>query len=374
VNRPDDRAALLGRLVAALSKPEGDLRVALERASVTEAGIAPTMARRVWDLTLARYSPEALAGLCSQADAGLRVGVVLGVSVAVAPLRALVLPLLSGASVGLRPSRRQPTVAMLLREAMAAEGLPVWAWSGVGGEPVDRVVAYGRDETLDAMAAALPSGVEFVGYGHGYGVAVVAADDAHDAAAEAVALDVALHDQRGCLSPDADEEAVAEVALELAVEDLLRRRLDVVLDPLEVELLRVGVVDRVARAVVVVARLADAADAHDVLPAGSRVKSRRAALDRLGRRELEHLAQVRVADEREVPSSSKIGRHSRACSGAKMYSNSSRRTGEPWQRCTPCPPGGPACRAARGATPCSRGRARRRAGRAPGARPRSSSE
>jgi hypothetical protein len=203
VNRPDDRAALLGRLVAALSKPEGDLRVALERASVTEAGIAPTMARRVWDLTLARYSPEALAGLCSQADAGLRVGVVLGVSVAVAPLRALVLPLLSGASVGLRPSRRQPTVAMLLREAMAAEGLPVWAWSGVGGEPVDRVVAYGRDETLDAMAAALPSGVEFVGYGHGYGVAVVAADDAHDAAAEAVALDVALHDQRGCLSPQA---------------------------------------------------------------------------------------------------------------------------------------------------------------------------
>jgi hypothetical protein len=34
------------------------------------------------------------------------------------------------------------------------------------------------------------------------------------------------------------------------------------------------------------------------------------------------------------PSSSNIGKHSRACSGAKMYSNSSRRTGEPWQRST----------------------------------------
>ncbi len=34
------------------------------------------------------------------------------------------------------------------------------------------------------------------------------------------------------------------------------------------------------------------------------------------------------------PSSSHIGRHSRACSGAKMYSNSSSRTGEPWQRAT----------------------------------------
>jgi hypothetical protein len=34
------------------------------------------------------------------------------------------------------------------------------------------------------------------------------------------------------------------------------------------------------------------------------------------------------------PSSPHIGKHSRACSGAKMYSNSSRRTGEPWQRST----------------------------------------
>jgi len=31
------------------------------------------------------------------------------------------------------------------------------------------------------------------------------------------------------------------------------------------------------------------------------------------------------------PMRSMIDRHSRACSGAKMYSNSSRRTGEPWQ-------------------------------------------
>lgn len=220
--------ALLGRLVATLSNPEGALRRALEHASMADAGVAPAMARRVWDLTLARYTPEAMAGLCSQSDAGLRVGVVLGVSVAVAPLRALVLPLLSGASVALRPSRRQSAVATLLREAMAAEGLPVWAWSGVGSEPVNRVVAYGRDETLDAIAAALPPKVDFAGYGHGYGVAVVAAADAHDAAAEAVALDVALHDQRGCLSPQAvlvegDAEAFAT---------RVQRALDALAEPL----------------------------------------------------------------------------------------------------------------------------------------------
>ena len=67
------------------------------------------------------------------------------------------------------------------------------------------------------------------------------------------------------MDSDADEEAVREVALELGAQDLLGGGLDVVLDALELEALRVGVVDRVARAVVVVARLADRADADDVL-------------------------------------------------------------------------------------------------------------
>src|SRR5689334_8671715 len=64
---------------------------------------------------------------------------------------------------------------------------------------------------------------------------------------------------------DPDVEAMSEVALELGAQHLLRRRLDVVLDALELEALRVAVVDRVARAVVVVPRLSDRADAHDVL-------------------------------------------------------------------------------------------------------------
>src|SRR5690348_160949 len=63
---------------------------------------------------------------------------------------------------------------------------------------------------------------------------------------------------------DADIQAVSEVALELGFQDLLGCALDVVLDALEVEALLVGIVDRVARAVVVVAGLADRADAHDV--------------------------------------------------------------------------------------------------------------
>ena len=62
-----------------------------------------------------------------------------------------------------------------------------------------------------------------------------------------------------------DEEAVAEVALEIAVEDLRRCQIDVVLDALELELTRRRVVHGVTGAVVVVARLPDRTDADDVL-------------------------------------------------------------------------------------------------------------
>src|SRR5689334_20170002 len=51
----------------------------------------------------------------------------------------------------------------------------------------------------------------------------------------------------------ADEQAVPEVRLELRVEDLLGRRLDVVVGPLELEDLGLGVIDGVAGARVVVA-------------------------------------------------------------------------------------------------------------------------
>src|SRR5262245_19400448 len=54
---------------------------------------------------------------------------------------------------------------------------------------------------------------------------------------------------------DAQEQPVAEVSLEVGREDLLRGTVDVVRDPLALEGALLGVVDGVARAVVVVAGL-----------------------------------------------------------------------------------------------------------------------
>src|SRR5215471_11646393 len=78
----------------------------------------------------------------------------------------------------------------------------------------------------------------------------------------------------GCRRLDADEEAVREVSLELGAEDLVGRRLDVVLDALELETFRLAIVERVAGAVVVIARLADGAHADHVPPVGLQVEVR----------------------------------------------------------------------------------------------------
>jgi len=66
------------------------------------------------------------------------------------------------------------------------------------------VVANGSDETLARVTARLAPGRRFVGYGHRVSVAAVGAGARGaglEAAARELALDVALWDQLGCLSP-----------------------------------------------------------------------------------------------------------------------------------------------------------------------------
>jgi len=67
------------------------------------------------------------------------------------------------------------------------------------------IVASGSDEALRDVAARRPKASRLVGYGHRFSLAVVDADgcagSALDEAAAELALDVALWDQSGCLSP-----------------------------------------------------------------------------------------------------------------------------------------------------------------------------
>lgn len=124
--------------------------------------------------------------------------VLLSSNVFTAPLRAVALALAVSKRVMVRASRREPTFARLLRRAApdlfdsATELAP---------QAGDVVLAYGSDETLAAVESTLPDGVKLFGHGHGMGVAVIGRNAADAAAAEALALDVALFDQQGCISP-----------------------------------------------------------------------------------------------------------------------------------------------------------------------------
>jgi hypothetical protein len=212
---------LVAAVLAAVDtlRREGDT---LREAVIRTGGGSEDAARWCVEHTLARYEPVVLASLQWARWEGRAVRVVLAATVPLAPLRAVVLPLLQGArEVWVKPSRRQPEIARRVVEALAAQGLPVHLGEG----EVQGVIAYGRDETLEQLAAQVPVGVDFEGHGHGFG-AVVLAGWGEDTA-RALACDVAAYDQHGCLSPQVvlcarDAPGLAH-ALHTSLLDLARR-------------------------------------------------------------------------------------------------------------------------------------------------------
>lgn len=141
------------------------------------------------------------AKLLSRVPKAPRALVLLSANVFVAPLRAIVLGRAAAPRVLVRASRRDPVLAEALAELApnAFELVPE-----LRAEPGDHYWAYGSDATLASLQSALPSGVVFHGHGSGLGAVVI---DYRGGASElgelasAVALDTALFDQRGCLSP-----------------------------------------------------------------------------------------------------------------------------------------------------------------------------
>ena len=110
--------------------------------------------------------------------------------------------------------------ALARREPRLAGALAAATWPGGDAqleapvlEGVGTVLAYGEQAALDDLERRAPGKV--VGYGPRTSLAVVAASADLRAAAEGLARDVALFDQRGCLSvvavyTDGDAEALAE--------------------------------------------------------------------------------------------------------------------------------------------------------------------
>ena len=199
-------------LAAELGSKDTALGRSAREAAARDGALSAPMVEWALSTCTARYTPEACAACATGAAHDGAVALLLAVSVPVAPLRAIALPLLGGArEVIVRPSRRQMAFPSLLVRAFASRGLPVVLADASAPEAFVHeassrgarvLVAHGNDATLEAVRRAMPPAMDFEGHGHGFGVALVPASHQDDPeAAAAVARDIACFDQHGCLSP-----------------------------------------------------------------------------------------------------------------------------------------------------------------------------
>lgn len=177
-------------------------REALIGAIVESTGLSPAGV----ELGLTRHleldpTDDELRSLVAQTSEASSVAVILSSNVFVGALRAIAIARAASTNVVVRPSRRDPTFARALVEAIAEPEVRLDESLDVTNIEEGEIHIYGHDRTIaDVRARARPS-VRVVGHGSGMGIAWISAraDLAH--AARELAADVVVFDQRGCLSP-----------------------------------------------------------------------------------------------------------------------------------------------------------------------------
>lgn len=170
-------------------------------------------------------SDEDLASLLGAVARAPRCHVILAANVCTAALRAIALALATSDAVTIRPSRRDPGLALIL-----ARELGIAITDVIAAQPGDALHVSGSDATIADVRAATAEGVRVHGHGTGLGIAVLGAGADLDASARALAADVIPFDQRGCLSPrfalvegGEDRAAALAAALHAALRDLGER-------------------------------------------------------------------------------------------------------------------------------------------------------
>lgn len=201
----------LARRIREADDPLGrELRERLARSSpLSAAGVELALADHL-EIEVSDTDLDAIVGWCgARAEAAAapapRCHVLLSAQVCTAALRAIALALVSADEVLVKPSRRDPELAtMLVRELGALGGaapVSIALVDAIAARAGDELHAYGSDDALASIVRTSPAGVRFRGHGTGFGVAVIGDGAELDAAAKALARDVVVFDQRGCLSP-----------------------------------------------------------------------------------------------------------------------------------------------------------------------------
>jgi len=191
---------------------------------VASSGLSPQGVEFALQRCLESSPPEAeISALIRSTPSAQVAHVLLSANVFVAAHRAIAIALAASEHVRVRASRREPAMAELLLAGAPNSFQLVGELSPHAG---DRLWAYGSDGTMDEVAVTLPPGVALHAHGAGFGVAVMDGSVSESEWAEllpALAEDIALFDQRGCLSPrvllvNAEPPFVGEVARRLAHE------------------------------------------------------------------------------------------------------------------------------------------------------------
>lgn len=250
---------LLARAFDGWSGVNSSWRSALARELPAEVGMGNSMVRAGLERGLTPYTGAALRDLVarelSTGDAGRNgnasgdrahvsgfdtTAVLLAGSLPMPTLVAVMAPLVLGSPVLVRPASRDRVTPRRVADSIAeldrglGECVAIVDFahddeaSARAFLAADCVVASGSDETIAAVAARVRPWQRFVGYGHRLSIAVIGdaatRDTTLDHTARELAVDIALWDQLGCLSPVAvfvttgDEDAADRVALAVARE------------------------------------------------------------------------------------------------------------------------------------------------------------
>ncbi|HEX5661228.1 MAG TPA: acyl-CoA reductase, partial [Polyangiales bacterium] len=212
----------LATAFAHIARADSELGREAVQVLAASSGLSEPMVRWAIDTTLGPLTFEALHALeraptlagCVRARPGKLCAVVLAGNVVTGAARAIGYPLLFGWPVLAKASSGDDALARLMEAALAesdpelADAYRVVTYASQHEalttlllQQADAVIAYGSDQSVNTIRAQAGATASFVGHGHGLGVAFVGREADYEAAAHALALDVAAYDQRGCLSP-----------------------------------------------------------------------------------------------------------------------------------------------------------------------------